>query len=230
MFKRPRISQVCNTENSVCVSSPDTGVSEAGVLRLIALGLASVFLKERIGRSAIGGAVIAFAGVLVVLLGRTEQDSSPDAIKGAIAILAAAVLYAVNLVLSRRQSQEASPMEVTFAFNVVAFGLYSFAAPWHAQVPDASHIVAIVAAACSSSLCILLLAWAYARAEAQYLVSVEYTAFIWASLLGWLVFSEALLLSTLAGAALIVAGCLWAARRSPPPPGAGPQTGPEAAG
>ena len=203
------------------------GIALSFIAPLIALGLASLFLKEKIGRSAIGGAMIAFAGVLVILAGRTGQDSSPEALKGAIAILAAAVLYAVNLVLSRMQSQAARPLEVTFAFNIVALGLYAMGAPWLAEVPDAKHILAIVAAAGTSSLCILLLAWAYARAEAQYLVSVEYTAFIWASLLGWLVFGEPLLVATLGGAALIVTGCLWAARRNPR---SAHETGPEAAG
>ena len=44
---------------------------------------------------------------------------------------------------------------------------------------------------------------------------VEYTAFIWAALFGWLVFAEAVTLATLAGTALIVAGCLVAARQDP---------------
>ena len=41
----------------------------------------------------------------------------------------------------------------------------------------------------------------------------EYSAFLWASALGWLVFQESVSLYTVAGAALIVAGCLFAARR-----------------
>jgi len=207
------------------------GIALSFIAPLIALGLAGVFLKERIGRSAIGGALVAFAGMLVILAGRTGQDSGRDAMAGVVAILAAALFYGVNLVLARRQSQAAGPLEVTFFFNLVALALYGMGAPWLATVPDGHHALAIVTAACTSSISIMLLAWAYARAEAQYLVSVEYTAFIWASLFGWLVFREPVLLSTLAGAALIVAGCGWAARRGEGP-GASttPMTGPEAAG
>jgi S-adenosylmethionine uptake transporter len=205
------------------------GIALSFIAPLIALGLASIFLKERIGRNAIGGALIAFAGMLVVIAGRAGQDSGHDALAGAGAILAAALFYAVNLVLARRQSQAAKPMEITFFFNLVALALYGSAAPWFAVAPDMRHAPLIVTAACSSSISILLLAWAYARAEAQYLVSVEYTAFIWASLFGWLAFREPVLLSTFAGAALIVAGCLWAARGSAKP-GDPPMTGPEAAG
>jgi len=200
------------------------GIALSFIAPLIALGLAALFLKERIGRRAVTGAALAFAGMLVVLAGRVGQDSGPDAMAGALAILVAAVLYAVSLIISRRQSQAAGPAEVSFFFNFVALLLYGLAAPWLAVVPDARHALVILFAACTSSVSIMLLAWAYARAEAQQLVSVEYTAFIWAAVLGWLVFGERLLLSTLAGAAMIVAGCLWAARRGA---GSGLATGPE---
>jgi S-adenosylmethionine uptake transporter len=188
------------------------GIALSFIAPLVALGLASVFLKERIGSRALLGSAFAFGGVIVILIGRAGQSSSPDAMAGAGAILVAALLYAVNLVFSRRQSQAAGPMEVAFFFNLIALTLYSSAAPALAVVPDKSHLLTIIAAAISSSISLMLLAWAYARAEAQYLVSVEYTAFIWAALLGWLVFDERLTLTTFAGAAMIVAGCLWAAR------------------
>ncbi len=204
------------------------GVALSFIAPLAALGLAALFLKEKIGRNAIGGSVIAFGGMLVILAGRAGEEAGPKAMAGALAILAAALLYAVNLVLSRRQSQAAGPMEVTFFFNLIALSLYASGAPWLAQAPDSRLLPLIVAAACSSSISILLLAWAYARAEAQHLVSVEYTAFLWAALLGWLVFREPLQISTLAGAAMIVAGCLWAARRTPSS-GPAPMAGPEAA-
>ena len=74
--------------------------------------------------------------------------------------------------------------------------------------------IALAAALAATSL--LLLSWAYARAEAQVLVPLEYTAFIWAALMGWVAFAEPLTWSTIAGVALIVAGCLAAARRDDP--------------
>jgi S-adenosylmethionine uptake transporter len=62
------------------------------------------------------------------------------------------------------------------------------------------------------AISLMLLSWAYARAEAQALVPLEYTGFIWAALFGWLWFGEVVTLATLAGAALIVVGCLIATR------------------
>jgi S-adenosylmethionine uptake transporter len=57
-----------------------------------------------------------------------------------------------------------------------------------------------------------MMSWSYARAEAQYLIPTEYSAFIWAIVLGWVFFHEAVGWSTLAGAALIIVGCLVASR------------------
>jgi len=59
---------------------------------------------------------------------------------------------------------------------------------------------------------LMLLAWAYARAEAQHLAPTEYSGFVWAAFYGWIVFAEPVQPFTLGGAALIVFACLIAAR------------------
>jgi S-adenosylmethionine uptake transporter len=81
------------------------------------------------------------------------------------------------------------------------------------NVPPAANWPMLLFAACLAITSMLLLSWAYARAEASYLAATEYTAFLWAMLFGWLFFDEGVSLFTLAGAALIVAGCILAARR-----------------
>jgi drug/metabolite transporter (DMT)-like permease len=70
-------------------------------------------------------------------------------------------------------------------------------------------LIAALLAMCS----LMLLSWAYARAEAQTLVTVEYTAFIWAAMIGWWLFREPVTIATIMGTALIVAGCIIATRK-----------------
>jgi S-adenosylmethionine uptake transporter len=94
---------------------------------------------------------------------------------------------------------------------------FALAAPVLAQLPDAEHLPAIVGAAVLAFGSLMLLSWAYARAEAQHLAPVEYTSFIWAAILGSLIFGEAVQPLTVAGAVLIVIGCIIAARRRAPP-------------
>ncbi len=106
---------------------------------------------------------------------------------------------------------------------LILFGLCAAAAwaaptlvPLQLDLPRPGSSLLIVACAGFAFTSLAAFAWAYARAEAQHLIPVEYTAFIWAAIIGWLAFGERLTLTTLAGAALIVAGCLLALRASPP--------------
>ncbi len=82
-------------------------------------------------------------------------------------------------------------------------------------MPDAGHVAMLVFAAALATVSLMLLAWAYARAEASYLSSSEYTSFAWAALFGFVVFGERLTLATLCGAALIVGACAFASRLPP---------------
>jgi S-adenosylmethionine uptake transporter len=180
---------------------------------LIALGLAAVFLKEQIGAQSVWGSLLGLAGVAVVVAGRVGGTHSRETVIGMIAVLFSAVVYAMNLVVARHQAQLAKPLEIAFFQNLFALGLLALAAPWWLAVPAAQHWPGIVTAALLAIVSLLLLSWAYARAEAQVLLPVEYTAFIWASLMGWWMFGEKVTVATLAGTVLIVAGCLLAARK-----------------
>lgn len=182
---------------------------------LIALYLAALLLRERIGRGTIVGSVLGLAGVAVILSVRLTGDYAPGALAGAGAVLVSAVLFAWNLILQKQQARLAGPIEVAFFQHLVLLCLFGLAAPFLATVPDGGHLPLVIAAAVLAFTSLSLLSWAYARAEAQYLIPVEYTAFIWAAIMGWLVFGEHVTAATFLGAALIVAGCLIAARRRP---------------
>ncbi|WP_340316546.1 DMT family transporter [Rhizorhabdus argentea] len=181
---------------------------------LIAQVLAVLLLKERMKRGALFGSLMAFGGVLVILWGQAHAAMGPEALLGAIAVLLSAVCYAYNIILMRRQAQVADPYEVAFFQNLVVTICLAVAMPWFATLPPAGHWPMIVLGAVLATISLALLSWAYARAEASYLAPVEFTAFIWASLWGWIVFNEQVGLPTLLGAAAIVAGC-WIAARAP---------------
>jgi S-adenosylmethionine uptake transporter len=193
------------------------GVALSFVAPLIALYLAALLLKERIERRAILASMLGFAGVLVILAGQMREEMGPDALWGALAILASAILYAWNIILMRQQALVAKPVEVTFFTGLIVGLCYLAAAPFLAELPAAEHLPGIFAAALFGFGALMLLSWAYARAEAQHLAPVEYTAFIWAVLFGLIFFLEPVRPPTLIGAAMIVLACYIAARRRPAP-------------
>ena len=186
---------------------------------LIAMVLAPLFLNERLAGRSIAGALAAFAGVLVIVIGQARAEVRPDVLLGIAAILGSAVCYSGNILMMRWQALAAKPLEINFFQSVVVMLLWVAALPLVGlpEWPRGQSSWIVVASILSTSGS-LLFAWAYARGEASYLAVTEYSAFLWASALGWLVFREHVSPATLAGAVLIVGGCLVAARRKVPVP------------
>lgn len=195
---------------------------------IIALFLAAAVLKERVGKGAIMASVLGLGGVAIIAAGRLgwlgDAAAGPDRglaqWHGIAAITGSAVLYAWNLILQRQQAQVTSPQEIVLAQNLVIGFWMALAMPFAGAMPGQNEMAAplgwglLALSALLATVSLLLLSWAYGRAEAQALVPLEYTMFIWGALFGWLVFDEALGWTTLAGAALIVGGCWLVARRS----------------
>jgi S-adenosylmethionine uptake transporter len=179
---------------------------------LIALVLAALILKEPIGRRTAGGSVAAFAGVVIIFIDQARADVGPVGLLGSVAILGSALIYAFNIIVMRRQAQHAGPVEIAFFQNLVIGAVLLASAPVMAAPLPTGHWGELILAAALAIGSLMLLGWGYARAGAAYLSTTEYTAFLWAMLLGWLRFGERVSFFTLVGAALIVAGCFIAAR------------------
>lgn len=184
---------------------------------LVALYLAAILLGERIARTAVAASLMGLAGVITIAWGRMDGAAADgDTAWGIAAVLVSSMLYAWNLILQRQQAQVAAPAEVATWQTAVSGLVYLLFAPWFFTWPGAEALPWIAAAAAMSVGGAMALAWAYARAEAQALVPLEYSGFLWAMLFGWLFFREPVTVPTMAGAALIVVGCWIAAPRKPP--------------
>jgi len=184
---------------------------------VIALYLAAVMLGETIGREAIWASLAGLGGVVIIMAGRLSGHYTTGHLWGAAAVLFSAVVFAYNLILARQQAQVAGPIEIAFFQNLFVAATLSLVAPWFLQPIALSDVPMIGGAATLAIVSLLLLSWAYARAEAQILIPVEYTAFVWAAFFGWLFFAEPVTLPVLMGTALIVCGSLIAARAKPVP-------------
>ena len=184
---------------------------------VIALYLAAILLKEKIGREAIIASMAGLAGVAVILFGRFSGSYSDDAVWGVAAVLFSAVVFAYNLILARQQAQVAGPTEIAFFQSLLTAALLALAAPWLLAPLPLAKMPMLLGAALLAIISLLLLSWAYARAEAQILIPVEYTGFVWAAIFGLVFFAEPVTVWTVAGTALIVAGSLVAARVKPLP-------------
>lgn len=198
------------------------GIALSFIAPLLALYLAAVQLGEKIRREAILASAFGLGGVVVIGAARMgDSHGNSEAGWGMAAILLSALFYAWNLVLQRKQAQLAGPLEVALFQNLFITLYMAPLAPllWHD--PGTAGFADIATAAVLASSSLMLLAWAYARAEAQVLVPIEYTAFAWSALMGWLWFAEPITAPTLAGLALILIG-VWLGTRGSPQPHAPP--------
>ena len=188
-------------------------ISLTYIAPILALLLAAVTLGERVGWKTVVASIAALGGVLVVMIGQGREVPGPGTFHGTLAILGSAVLYAVNLVIARLQSQAARPGEIAFFQALVITATLALAAPWLAVVPEAAQWPKLLLAAGLSTASLWLLGWAYAHGDTGFLATTEYTSFVYAAVLGFVVFGERVSAFTLAGAAIIVVACLYAARR-----------------
>ncbi|MDJ0979292.1 MAG: DMT family transporter [Erythrobacter sp.] len=187
---------------------------------IVALFLARALLGEVIRPSAYWASALGFVGTLIIIGGKfgigqqAANEVSDDYLWGLAAMGFSALLYAYNFIVIRKQSQVAGPVEIaTFHSGVGGLVLLLFA-PFFWDTPDTAALQSVAAAGVLTVAGAMAIAWAYARAETQALVPIEYSGFLWASLFGWLFFREEVTIPTLIGAALIVTGCWIATRKA----------------
>jgi S-adenosylmethionine uptake transporter len=178
--------------------------------------IARVLLGERMRAINVAACVIGFGGVLVTVTGHGSDMPAPNRTEGVAAVFVSAVLYALSVVLLRQRATRDDPQVISVlaaafpALYTAPFAL--FAAPLPA--PGALPLFALMGALGTGG--ILLLAFAYARAEAQKLVVLEYTALGWGALFGWWLFGESVRPEVVLGGAIVAGACLmtaWSGRR-----------------
>ena len=120
---------------------------------LIALLLAAAFLHERVGPRSVAGSIIAFGGVLVIVLGQARADVGSEVLLGSVAIIGSALCYAVNIVLMRHQSLAAEPFEINFFQSLTVMVLWVALVPFVGRpaLPDGQWAWVIVASLLSTA-------------------------------------------------------------------------------
>ncbi len=174
--------------------------------------VARLLLGERIEpRNLIAGA-IGFGGVIVASLGAPVEAASDRRLLGVAAVLFSAVSYAVSITLLRSRAGKDGPVIIGLLAALVPDAIVAAPAIATGEWPPMSDLPAFLLLGAFATGGMYYLAKAYAGAEAQVLAPIEYTALVWAALIGWLLFSEPVRPQVWAGAAIIIAACLWGAR------------------
>jgi len=178
--------------------------------------LAMLVLRERPSRWIWAALALGLAGVGVSLwpeLRGSALPGSADRVQGLLAVTCSAFTYSGVVVLARHQAQRDALWSILLVQNLLptAVLLLPMAWRWPAlQAADAGPVLLIgLLATCG----LLGVTWAFSRLEASRAAPIEYTGFVWAALLGFVLFGELPTAYSATSAALIIGGCLLLLRK-----------------
>lgn len=171
--------------------------------------LAWLLMRERVSPVTLLATAIGFAGAALAVTGRPQSGAVSDQwILGTISCFAAAFLYALMLVMLRMRATKEDATTIAMFTNVVpgvallpvTFGFFG--------AVNASDILIFLMLGALGYAMWYLMTLAYARAPAQRLAPLEYTALIWSGIFGSVFFAEYPGWQTWLGAAIIIGACL----------------------
>jgi drug/metabolite transporter (DMT)-like permease len=177
---------------------------------LFAIVIAPLFLHdEPIRVNGMAGLLIGFVGVIV--LTSNELSLTNSDLTGEIALLGAALSYAVGAVYSRRNMRGIPPMipavfQVTFALLISGSIALIAERPWEAR-PDLEAIFSILwLGILGSGFAYLAVFRLFASWGATRTTLVAYLIPVWGIILGFLVLNEPIDGRLLVGTALVIGG------------------------
>lgn len=174
----------------------------------IMLGAVLVF-KEPMRWERWLAAAIGFAGVLIVV---GPQLSGGGGIY-TLVMLASSPVFAASFLITKALTRYERP-EVIVMWQSITVTLFSLPlALLHWQLPGPGQWALFVLCGILGSAGHYCLTRSYAAADISATQSVKFLDLVWATLVGWLVFSDAPSRSTIIGGVVICAATLWIARR-----------------
>ena len=184
--------------------------------------LAVLLLGERLNIRILGAIAAGFGGVLIIVLGSHAGlgDAAPPvsghSLWGIAAVLVSSLTYSASNVLLRARAQRDPVILIVLIQNVAPALMLAIPAWLFWQVPTGDETLRLLLVGLLGVGGHLFLARAYAKAEAIRLAPLDYTALLWAVVIGFLAFAEIPTSWALLGAALILAGAIVGSRRRAP--------------
>jgi S-adenosylmethionine uptake transporter len=167
---------------------------------------------ERPRAASLVACAAGFVGALVATSGGPALQTAPRAhTLGVLAVLASTGAYAWTIALLRTRAGRDGPAAVGLLQTALPLLFMIGPALAFSHAPPLADIPFFILMGTLGAAGWYVLIIAYARAEAQRLAPLEFTGLVWASLLGFAFFAETPRPQVLAGAALIIAACLFAA-------------------
>lgn len=167
--------------------------------------MAALFLGERMNRGRVTAIALGFAGILVIL-----QPGADVFQPAALIVLVAAVGFSVSNVCSKPLSATESTLAIIFYMNLMQMPLGLFASSFNWVWPvwaDLPWLVMVGLAGMGAHFCMTR---AFRLADATFVMPIDYLRLPLAVGIGYFVYSETVGWSLVFGAAIILAGNIYA--------------------
>ena len=165
-------------------------------------------LGERIEGPVLAASLVGFVGVLIVVRPGGEAFDP-----GALAVLGAAMFYALMMVTARRWGGTEHLWAMVFYMTLVPFAVTALALPWVWQTPHPWHWLGFAGSGLFGVGATAFITMAFRHAPAAIAAPFDYTAMLWAVLLGWWFWGEMPDLWVVVGSILIIGSGLMIAYR-----------------
>ena len=183
---------------------------------LITVAFAAMFLGERVRVYRWSAVGIGFVGVVVMLwpylnLAQFGPGGSAGTVAtvGAGCALAAAFTSAASVIQTRRLTTTETTSSIVFYFSLICAlgGLATLPFGW--IVPSAPQLTALIGIGLFGGLAHVLLTESYRYASVSVVAPFDYTAMIWAFLLGYVFFAEIPTVYVFVGAVIVAAAGIF---------------------
>lgn len=163
---------------------------------LITVALAAVFLKERVRIFRWSAVAAGFIGVMVMLIPNfdasryTAAGAASVALIGSLLAIFSAFCNAGTVIQTRRLTQSETTSSIVFYFSLITAiaGAVTLPFAWHS--PSGAELIMLVATGILGGIAHIFLTESYRLATASVIAPFDYSAMLWALLLGYWVFGE----------------------------------------
>lgn len=171
---------------------------------LVVAGLSAPLLKEHVGWARAAAIVVGFIGVLIVV-----QPGSATFQVASLLAVGASILYAFVMVSARWIDNRDSIWTMMLYMTVFAAVLSAFTVFTVWPAFDRADALLFFGTAVAGTLGLTLISQAFRMAPAAVVAPYDYTALLWASFLGWLIWGVVPGIWTYVGAAVIIAAGVY---------------------
>jgi drug/metabolite transporter (DMT)-like permease len=168
----------------------------------------ALLLKERVGVHRWSAVAIGFVGVVIAM---NPQGGGP--LLSYLLVLCATAVYALIFISGKQLSREDSVISLVFSLHL-GMGIVATAAlPWVWVPLDVVTLAQLFLMALIALVAHYVFAAAFARADVSALATFEYSALVWATLIGYLVWRDIPSAEVWTGAVIIISCGLYVIHR-----------------